>query len=114
MEACTIRSEVLLLCDAGKEVWPGGHCAIPDTQTCKPPWKVKVVTIIWAGLCACYQIAYYLYNAEAKRRLEKLPYGRYRTGHALLAWQVGAHSQITLPLYAVCLLLALGDTGNLS
>ena len=72
-----------------KEGWPKDHCGQDIMATCKPPWKVKTVTIIWAGLCGCYQIAYVLYNSAAKCRLDHLPYGRYRTGHALLAWQVG-------------------------
>ena len=57
-------------------------------RPCKPPWKVKLVSIIWGGLSACYVILYLAFNLTANHRLAKLPYGRYRTGHALFAWQV--------------------------
>ena len=63
-------------------------CAKDIERPCKPPWKVKLVTIIWGGLSACYVILYLAYNLTANHRLAKLPYSRYRTGHALFAWQV--------------------------
>ena len=85
----------MLLRNAVKEGWPKDHCGQDILATCTPPWKVKIVTIIWGGLCGCYQLAYILYNSAAKCRLDNLPYGRYRTGHALLAWQVGTSSPCT-------------------
>ena len=66
-------------------------------RPCKPPWKVKLVSIVWGGLSACYVILYLAYNLTANHRLAKLPYGRYRTGHALFAWQVmSCHAPLTL------------------
>ena len=86
---------MLLSCNAETEDWSKGSCGKDTIVSCAPPLRIKIVTIIWGVLCVCYQIVYYLYNSTARRRLERLPYGRYRTGHALLTWQVGALSQCT-------------------
>ncbi len=92
----------MLLCVAEYDGWPKDRCGEDILATCRPPWKVTIVTIIWGVLCFCYQIVYILYNAVAHRRLQSLPYGRYRTGHALLTWQVGPPFQCTTqPAYCL-------------
>ena len=85
-------SEVPYVYAEGYDGWSKERCNYDILATCRPPWKVTIVTIIWGVLCVCYQIAYILYNAIAHHRLQMLPYGRYRTGHALLVWQVGSPS----------------------
>ena len=76
----------------------GSHqksCREGAERPCKPPWKVRLVTIIWGGLSACYVVLYIAFNLTTNHRLAKLPYGRYRTGHALFAWQVMIHNGVT-------------------
>ena len=63
-------------------------CSQGVERPCKSPWEVKVITYVWGGLSGGYLIMYIAYNLTANHRLAKLPYGRYRTGHALFAWQV--------------------------
>ena len=98
----------MLPCIAEYDGWPKDRCGEAITATCRPPWKVTIVTIIWGALCVCYQITYILYNAMAHRRLQHLPYGRYRTGHALLTWQVWAPFPCLISQAADCLTISVG------
>ena len=61
-------------------------------RPCQPPWQVKTITYVWGACCLAYLVLYIAYNCTANHRFSKLPYGRYRTGHALYAWQVRRRS----------------------
>ena len=88
-------------------------CSHEVERRCKSPWEVKVITYVWGGLSGGYLILYIAYNLTANHRLAKLPYGRYRTGHALFAWQVmtaSSHCAVaarSAPLFHLCLMPAM-------
>lgn len=78
------------LCSAANSQRRG--CLEGADHPCEPPWQVKTITYVWGALCLAYLVLYIAYNCTANHRFSKLPYGRYRTGHALYAWQVRIRS----------------------
>jgi hypothetical protein len=62
-----------------------------------------MITYVWGACCLAYLVLYIAYNCTANHRFSKLPYGRYRTGHALYAWQVRRRSLRHIVALLTCL-----------